>query len=426
MIRKLLWPLALALGLQAAMMTLLGQLALGEGLPRLPAATRCVNPGGTGGCFARIQDAINASSAGDRVNVASGVYTEHITMKEGVSVYGEGIFLTILDGGYAAAQSMVTFPPGVSASTVLSGVMIAGGGDGGTTAFVQGGGLNIEYASPSITNVLIINNTALRGGGVFVNSGSPTFDQALVWTNRAQDGGGFYLQNEADVTIRGNVFDPNVLAFGTVFSNTATNEGGGLFISPNVTATLTGLRVISNAASTGGGFYMVSNPYRVAIGLSDISFNQASTLGGGFYGFRATNLLIGLNFINFNTAANEGGAMAFSQSGGLVQGNIFNGNRSTGGSGGAVSMFSTSTGPALKGNWFENNSASAGGGLNLETGAMPLVEANTFVTNTAALGGGIYMFQAGAVTVTNNIVANNIATGGGNAGAGIAVVESPA
>jgi hypothetical protein len=57
-----------------------------------------------------------------------------------------------------------------------------------------------------------------------------------------------------------------------------------------------------------------------------------------------------------------------------------------------VTVFSSATGPTLQDNWFEGNSAGAGGGLNLDTDAAPLVDANTFVTNTAAMGGGIYTY----------------------------------
>jgi parallel beta-helix repeat protein len=87
-----------------------------------------------------------------------------------------------------------------------------------------------------------------------------------------------------------------------------------------------------------------------------------------------------------------------------------------------VTVFGNSSGLTLQSNWFQDNSAGSGGGMNLDTGAAPLVDANTFVTNTAAMGGGIYTYLAGAAEVTNNILARNTASGGGG---GVAVVESP-
>lgn len=42
------------------------------------AASRCVNPGGTAGCYASIQSAVNASSPGDIIYVLIGRYNEHV------------------------------------------------------------------------------------------------------------------------------------------------------------------------------------------------------------------------------------------------------------------------------------------------------------------------------------------------------------
>src|SRR4051794_14767970 len=46
------------------------------------AATRCVAPGGAGGCFATIQAAITASATNDTITVAAGTYNERITINK--------------------------------------------------------------------------------------------------------------------------------------------------------------------------------------------------------------------------------------------------------------------------------------------------------------------------------------------------------
>lgn len=408
-------PFVLAFGFQIMLMLLLGQPVRGDA-PQIPASSvRCVNPGGAGGCYASIQAAINAASYGDLINVAAGVYHERISMKNGVSVHGQGWSSTTIHGDYSAAwPPTVYFPGDVSASTVLSGVQITGGGNGSITTG-QGGGIYTSYGSPSIVNTLVYSCTAKQGGGVYVYSGAPSFNNVLVWNNRAEYGGGLLLDS-AVVNMTGDFADFN----GTIWFNSATEDGGGIFMR-QVTATLTGLRVWWNSADNGGGVSIIATPNRTTLTLNDISSNSAR-LGGGLSIFNATRLELIGNLIRENTATYDGGGAAFGQAAGQFQWNIVNGNRA-GGNGGGVDVFSASPGLTLGGNWFEANSASQGGGLYLQTGAAPRVDGNTIVSNTAVAGGGLFFYQAGPAMIVNNIVARNVATA---ATGGIQINESPA
>ncbi len=432
MIRRSVIAVVLVLGFQAVLMAVLHATAFGEGSQVVTAAPPCVNVGGTGVCFSTIQGAINAASPGDVISVAAGTYKEHISMKDGVSVHGQGWPTTIIDGEHSVTQSVVYFPGGVSASTVLSGVQILRGGAGdlatSVSAGLKGGGIYTAYGSPTIVNTWVNSCTARYGGGVYVQtgaSGGPTFDNVPVWNSEAERGGGFYLDGSGggDVTISAN---PLVGTDGIVQWNSATDEGGGFYIS-DATVSLTGLRVLVNtAAQRGGGAYITNSAKRITFLFNIITGNTttgSSVSGAGIYTYNATDLQILGNIINLNTASGDGGGAVFSNSGGLVQTNWFIDNTSTGALGGGAIVFGTSSGLTLRGNWFEGNSAGNGGGLSLDSGATPTVDANTFVDNTAALGGGIYLYLAGAASMTNNIIAGNRATGG--AGGGVAIVESP-
>jgi len=51
-------------------------------------ATRCVNPGGTGGCFASINAAVASASSNDTIRVAAGTYHEDVVVPKPLSIVG--------------------------------------------------------------------------------------------------------------------------------------------------------------------------------------------------------------------------------------------------------------------------------------------------------------------------------------------------
>ena len=54
------------------------------------AATRCVNPGGTGGCSSSIQRAIDAAAPGDTILIGKGIYTENVVVTKPLTLLGAG------------------------------------------------------------------------------------------------------------------------------------------------------------------------------------------------------------------------------------------------------------------------------------------------------------------------------------------------
>ena len=52
------------------------------------AAEECVSPGGEGGCYTSIQEAVNAVDVGGTVRVMAGTYVENITISKDVMLLG--------------------------------------------------------------------------------------------------------------------------------------------------------------------------------------------------------------------------------------------------------------------------------------------------------------------------------------------------
>jgi parallel beta-helix repeat protein len=435
MIWKLLLPLVLAFGAQAVIFLLLQQPVWGVGgrVSSYPAhrvsdalasgPPWCVNPGGTGGCYSRIQDAIDAASSGTVIDVDAGTYTEYITMRDGISIYGRGWSTTTIHGGYSGPTPTV-YMSSIWAGTVLSGVQVTGGGTGVITTSTQDGGcIAIWYAAPTIINTLVNGCTARNGGGVFVRNSSPTFDNVPAWLNEVQQrGGGYYIDGTGQVTVTDSSLfaDTN----GTVLFNTAGWDGGGLYIS-GVTATVVGLRVWLNTANGNGGGVEINNaPNQVFFVLNQINLNSASN-GGGVNAYNATQLLLGLNGVDGNTVKYSGGGAQFSDSAGLFQSNLLRTN-TAGAYGGGLSVLHGSPDLIVRGNWIEDNTAGFGAGVYLQTTAAPWIDGNIIVTNTSNTAAGIGLNQAGVTTITNNILVHNVASTTAHLAGGILVDSSPA
>lgn len=61
------------------------------------AATLCVNPAGSHGCYSSIQTAVNNAAANDVINVAAGTYSEEVDIGIPVSIIGAGANVSVID-----------------------------------------------------------------------------------------------------------------------------------------------------------------------------------------------------------------------------------------------------------------------------------------------------------------------------------------
>ena len=155
--------------------------------------------------FSTIQALIDAASAGDTILIDPGTYEGSINF-QGKDIVVGSLFLTTGDSSYISqtildakqSGSVVRFENNESSGAVLSGLTLTGG------HAVEGGGIFISGASPTLSHLLITGNKAYSceagdyfkgaaGGGIFINGSSPVLERITVRENSSEADGGVYI-----------------------------------------------------------------------------------------------------------------------------------------------------------------------------------------------------------------------------------------
>jgi hypothetical protein len=212
---------------------------------------------------ANLQGAINAAGT-QKVFVATGNYDvpspNSFVMKNGVGIYGgfdpdSGIDslsdARILPNHLASEGSVLNGKnerPVVwnvagsgnpfNNTAMLDGFTIKGGNAANTIGpEASGGGIHNEYASPTLRNLVIKENSAYNlGGGIFNNYSSPVLTNIIIISNTANNGGG----GVTDFLNSSPVFT-NV----GIFKNTTIN-GCGLYQGSGGNAVLNNVTIADN------------------------------------------------------------------------------------------------------------------------------------------------------------------------------------
>jgi parallel beta-helix repeat protein len=238
--------------------------------------------------FNRIKDAIGTAGYGDTIQVASGVYVENITLKNGVAVIGAGADDTIINGN---SNGSVVISSNCDANTVLKDFTITNGditfnGNG----FVQGGGMyNYDNSSPTVKNCIFTGN----GGGGMVNGDSKPVVINCIFSNNTAFfyGGGMLDANSSPEVIN------------CTFSCNSATIGGGMYNWLNSNPTLINCTFTGNSAWMCGGMYnwINSNPK-----LTNCTFtgNTAEIIAGGLCN-DDSNTIVTNSIFWCNTAQNS-------------------------------------------------------------------------------------------------------------------------
>jgi len=195
--------------------------------------------------YSTIQAAIDAASSGDVVLVDPGTYFECLDFKgKAIRVASTGgAAVTTINASQKG--SVVSFTNNEQSDSILEGFTLTNG------LAVVGGGVQIEFASPTIRrNVITGNHVDDNGGGIGVSHGSPVIvNNVISWNSTGHDGGGITIGVDCpDIQFSSNL----------VVWNAASEEGGGIhFIEGTSRFTpLTNVTIVGNSAPHGAGIYL--------------------------------------------------------------------------------------------------------------------------------------------------------------------------
>jgi Right handed beta helix region len=186
------------------------------------AATLCVNPSGSGGCYTKIMTAVGHASAGDTIKVAAGHYKEDVIIGFPLSLIGAGAGSSVIDAtGLADGVFVDGFHnPGLSNVTV----------GGFTVKNAQFEGVLVVTAA----DVTIRDNTIEENdkvGGVFTGAPTGCKGQPAFETNETGDcGGGLHLIGVWNSIVSGNLITEN--ADGILISD-ETAESHDILVTHN-------------------------------------------------------------------------------------------------------------------------------------------------------------------------------------------------
>ena len=188
-----------------------------------------------------------------------------------------------------------------------------GGEISGNACSDTGGGVISAGAYLKLYGGTISNNTAdKRGGGVFTNMTLTISDGITITGNKSEQGGGIYTYDE-DITINGGNITGNTATYGggvyhigdyrtcdtltisgsaTIIGNTAT-DGGGVYVESGKNTSnwnkgqgalqINGGSITNNTATGNGGGVYINERGLLTITGGNVTDNTATVNGGGVY-----------------------------------------------------------------------------------------------------------------------------------------------
>jgi hypothetical protein len=189
-----------------------------------------------------IQNAVNHSDSGDLIELAPGTYTESVTVNQSVTIQGDFINSSTVNGNNAGPVFIIDAVDTFSAplTATLSMLTITNG-----TSGESGGGVS-NAGTLTVVQSTISGNTASAGGGgggISNNGGTVTIINSTISGNTAGVGGGILNTTPGTVTLVNSTINANTAIAGA-------GSGGGIFNGQSATLNFTNTII---AGSPSGG-----------------------------------------------------------------------------------------------------------------------------------------------------------------------------
>lgn len=354
-----------------------------------------------------MQECVDLAASGDTIQVPAGTYTSNITVDKPLTINGDAVNSTFLDGG--ATNRVISVSLGVpitlSNLTLQNGMVLGNGGGLKASARVVLDAVDLEQNSATLdggavwtsgqlvgTNVRVEMNscvsTGCAGGGLYVADNLVITGTSIISGNVAVgNGGGAFTFGDA--TIRGV----------TIRNNRSDQSGGGIWA--NGLLNLGHSEVVSNFARLSGGGIYVNNEGWVDAGVFER--NVADFEGGGLAA--TSHLTITDSIFSSNQAAGSGGAI-LAHGNMMMSGSVITGNLSLVRGGGIIAA----DGRFVNTTFAMNNAQVSGGGLSLQgTG---IITDSSFVENDVNNRGG-GLIAANLYISATQFSGNSAGNGGG-------------
>ncbi len=354
-------------------------------------ATFCVNPGGTAGCFSKIQDAVNATGkSGSVVNVAVGAYFDNVTVPKikltinadpDTAIFGNTSdpILTIAAGAKVTINNLQFQDTFTSSSCIEShGSLTMHNVAVFLCAGMRGAAIHQIGGKLTITDSEINGNEATENGGCLAMEGGKLNLRNTDLTNcfAGGDGGALWLSNtKANIVGRaGEAHQPSL----NIMSNQASGSGGGIFASGgkiSIEAT-----ILSDNFATGGDGGGIDSISSLTITNSVIENNTSLDDGGGILAQPTGKLsVINSSIIGNNSDESDGGGIAAETTFNLVNDTLF-GNRSAQNGGAILAQANGKIGSlTIDGNHSVHGN---GGGIDIASGSVKI--SNTIMALNSA------------------------------------------
>jgi len=220
-----------------------------------------------------IQQAIDASTAGDTIVVASGTYH-------------------LYTGNLTFTKGSITLKSSFGPDTAI----LQGSGDGPVVTFPES--CNAKIQGFTITRLSEASETSLRGGAIYCGkASSPTIIDCVITKNRAVHGGGIYCDEMSAPTIDKVIFT----------ENRAEVSGGGVFAFKAFPTVVRSRMRANHAANTGGGFHSYQGSPRI---MNTVIWKNTALSGAGVSCDESLSSIVNCT-ITENRAASYGGGILF-------------------------------------------------------------------------------------------------------------------